>query len=155
MINKLLLPKAYVEVLEILQYIPQEDYNKIPVEIIESMKQEKDKEYKYIISNFDNFEEQEMLKETETILAVLFRDCWATEEQREKILKKEKYDLFMLEEEKIKKYNPDNIFKKNKKETVITLEKNELDANKYLIEYKQSFFKKHTNFIFKLFNIKK
>ena len=29
MIDKLLMPKAYVEVLEILQHIPIEDYNKM------------------------------------------------------------------------------------------------------------------------------
>ena len=147
MIDKLLIPKAYVEVLEILQYIPQEDYNKIPSQIIESMKLEMDKEYKYKISNFDNFEEQEMLKETETILAVFFRDYWATEEQRQRILKKEQYDLFLIDEEKRKKYNSDDIFKKDKKE-------NKIGSNTSLIEYKESFFVKLKNLIFKFLHIK-
>ena len=34
MINKLLMPKAYVEVLKILKYLPENDYKKIPYEII-------------------------------------------------------------------------------------------------------------------------
>ena len=112
MINDLLLPKAYVEVLEILKYIPIEDYNKIPYEIIENMKLNIDKEYKYAVTHFDNFQEQEMLKETEMILAVLFRDYWATEEQRKKIFEQEKHELNLLEEEKRKLYNLDDLFKR-------------------------------------------
>ena len=41
--------------------------------------------------------------ETNVILAVLYRDYWATEKQREKIKLKEKYDLQQLENEKIQK----------------------------------------------------
>ena len=102
MIDELLMPKAYVEVLEILRYIPVEDYNKIPTEIIENMQLNADKEYKYIVTHPDNFQEQEMLKETETILAVLYRDYWATEEQRKRILEKEKYIIQMTFSKRIK-----------------------------------------------------
>lgn len=148
MINKLLMPKAYVEVIEILKYIPTDNYNKIPDEIIENMQLNKDKEYKYTVEHFSDFQEQEMLKETETILAVLFRDYWATEEQRKKILEKEKHDLYILEEAKREKYNPDDIFK--------TLDKNnisEIPEGNALIEYKQSFFTKLKNFILKILHI--
>lgn len=117
MIDKLLMPKAYVEVLEILNYIPSEDYNKIPNEIIENMHLYSDRNYTYQITSFDNFQEQEMLKETETILAVLFRDYWATEEKSKKIREKERYDLNILEIEKREKYNPNNIFKKDIKDS--------------------------------------
>ena len=65
MIDKLLIPKAYVEVLEILKYIPEADYKKVPNEIIENMKINADKEYNYVVTHFENFFEQEMLKETE------------------------------------------------------------------------------------------
>ena len=151
MIDKLLMPKAYVEVLEILKYIPIEDYNKIPNEIIENMQLNIDKEYKYTITHFDNFQEQEMLKETETILAVLFRDYWATEEERNKILEKEKYDLDVLEKEKRKIYNPDNIFK-NKIENNHSQTEIKENSN-MLIEYKTSFFTKLKDFIIKILHI--
>ena len=144
------MPKAYAEVLEILRYIPVEDYNKIPTEIIENMQLNMDKEYKYKVTNFDNFQEQEMLKETETILAVLFRDYWATEEQRKRILEKEKDDLKLLEEEKRKIYNPDNIFNKNRNTNVEIPGNN---TNISLTEYKESFFTKLKEFILKIFHI--
>lgn len=154
MIDKLLIPKAYVEVLEILKHIPMSDYNKIPNEIIENMQLNADKEYKYIVTHFDDFQEQEMLQETETILAVLFRDYWATEEQRKKILEKEKYDLNVLEEEKKKIYNPDNIFKRANKNTEETdTEKPENKNISLLIEHKESFFVKLKKFILKILHI--
>ena len=155
MIDKLLMPKAYVEVLEILKHIPTEDYNKIPNEILENMKLNADKEYKYLVTHFDNFQEQEMLKETETILSVLFRDYWATEEQRKKILEKEKYDLNVLEQEKREIYNPNNIFKKGNKDEYIDLEISESNANISLTEYKETFFVRLKNFIIKLLHINK
>lgn len=156
MIDRLLMPRAYVEVLEILKHIPAEDFNKIPHEIIENMKLNADKEYKYAINHFENFQEQEMLKETETILAVLFRDYWATEDQRRRILEKEKYDLNILEEEKKEKYNPDKIFKNtNSKLETINMETTENNNTTALIKYKESFFAKLKEFIFKILHINK
>ena len=154
MINKLLMSKAYVEVLEILKYIPTEDYNKIPNEILENMQLNADKEYKYVVTHFDNFQEQEMLKETETIVAILFRDYWATEEQRNKILEKEKYDLSLLEQEKREKYNPDDIFKKaNKNFEKPNIKIPENNTTTILSEYKESLFVKLKEFIFKILHI--
>lgn len=151
MINHLLLPKAYVETLEILKYIPIEDYNKIPTEIIENMQLNSDKEYIYTVTCFDNFQEQKMLKETEIILAVLFRDYWTTEEQRRKILEKETYDLKILEAEKSKSYDPNNLFKKKREQnnTQTRVEENQ----NALIQYKQSFFTKLKNFIINILHI--
>jgi hypothetical protein len=151
MINKEQLPKAYKECIEILKYIPKEEYNKIPSYIIDKLKREMDSEYFYKVTHFEDFENQEMLEETKTILAVLFRDYWATEQQREKIKAKENYDIQLLEEEKRKKYNPDDIFKSNQ----IKLEKN-ANENSHeetqLIEYKESIFTKIKNIILKIFH---
>ncbi len=111
MINKSLMPKAYTEVLEILKYIPKSEYNKIPKEIIENMQLNSDKEYKYEITNFDNFQNQNMLNETEAILAVIFRDYWATPYQKERIKEKELSEEIKNEKQKREEYNPDSIFK--------------------------------------------
>lgn len=108
---------AYREVIEILKYIPNEDVAKIPQEEIELYKEYMDKDYKYEIDETKEFEEQEISKITKAILANIFRDYWATQYQKERILAKEKYDLEKIEKEKIKKYNPDNLFK-NKENTI-------------------------------------
>ena len=49
---------------------------------------------------------------------------------------KEKYDLQQLENEKIQKYNPDNLFKNN-----TNIEKNIKAESTNLIEYKESVLK--------------
>ena len=104
MMNKEMLPKAYVEVLEILKLISKDDYEKIPKYIIENMEKEKDISYKYEVSYINDFLNQKMLKETEAILAVFYRDYWTTEEQKKKIQEIELLERKIAEEEKIKKY---------------------------------------------------
>ena len=111
-------PKAYKEVLTILENIPEKDLKKIPENMIEVFKLNQDKNYDYEIDINKPFEEQEMLDETKAIFANIFRDYWATQEQREKILAKENYDRAKAEEEIRDKYNPDNLFKdRNKKDS--------------------------------------
>ena len=139
MIDKMIFPKAYVEVLEILKYIPEDEYEKIPIELIHKMQIEADKEYKFEVTNFENFQEQKLLKETETILAVLYRDYWASKEKRQIIFEKEKKDFNILEIEKRKKFNPDDLF--------VRKEKNENNHQKNtdetaMVEYKEKFFMK-------------
>ena len=92
-----------------------------------------------------------MLSETETILAVLYRDYWATDEERNRILKKEKENFLSLEEEKRKKYNPDDLFKKtnNTSENIENIQDTQEIANTSLIKYKESFFTKLKEFILK------
>lgn len=110
MINNMLLPKAYREVFEIIKYIPKNEYEKIPVDYIENMQRYMDKDYNYEVTNFNNFEKQEMLYETEVILAILYREYWATKHQKEVILANESAFINKQEEEKKKKYNPNNMF---------------------------------------------
>lgn len=107
-------PKAYKEVLEILKYIPKQDYQKIPKYIIANMEKEQDMEYEYRVTEFQNFDKQEMLKETEAVLLILFREYWATEEQRNWIKDKERLEKRKIELDKIKNYTPLNdIFAKD------------------------------------------
>ena len=84
MIDITLIPQAYREVIEILKYIPKIEYNKLPNELISKMEKEQDKNHQY---NIDMFKNNEMLKETEIILTVLFREYLATPEQKIKIFK--------------------------------------------------------------------
>ena len=137
---------AYTEVIEILKYVPDEDVRKIPEEKLEFYKTNMDKEYDYTIDMEKEFEEQKMSDITKAILANLFRDYWATPEQKEKIEAKEKYDLEKLEEEKREKYNPDNIFKNKQESTVVE------NINLPVEIKKETFFNKLINFIKRLFN---
>jgi len=137
---------AYSEVLEILKHIPIEDYNKIPKNKIELFETNANKEYTFTYNPNKTLEEQDVSKIAKGIIILLFRDYWATETQREKIIAKQKYDRQKLEEEKKKIYNPDNMFKKYNQENSI---KNEIN----LVEYKESIFRRFINKIKNVFHI--
>lgn len=136
-------PKAYKEVIEVLRFIPIESVNKIPKEIIEMFEMKMDKNHNFSVDINKNFEEQNVLEETKAILANIFRDYWATPYQKERIEAKESYDRQQLEEEKNKKYNPDNLFKK--KELVIS-EKTEENNNLPIEVKKETFYIRIINF---------
>lgn len=138
---------AFTEVLEILKYISKEDYEKVPLEMIEIMEDNCSKDY-FVEYNPDiSLTDQNISEEAQTIIAILFRDYWATPYQKERIEAKEKYDLEKLEEEKREKYNTDNIFK-NKQEGTVR------ENTNLPIEIKEeSFFKKLVNFIKKFLKI--
>ena len=124
--------KSYVEVLEILKYISKVDYEKIPKEKIEFYTKHMDKDYTYAIDETLEFEQQIISDITKAILANIFRDYWATENQKARISAKEKYDLQKIEEEKLQKYSANDIFKNNK-----GYEINETPNITALVEYKK------------------
>lgn len=150
-------PKAYKEVIEILNYVPKESVDKIPETMLEVFKTKMDKDWDFKVDINKSFEEQELLDETKAIFANIFRDYWATPYQREKIKAKEKYDRQKLEEEKYEKYNPDDLFKKKNIESVKENEKKETNisenSNLPIEVKKEKFYEKIINFFKKIFNI--
>mgnify|MGYP001138280446 CR=1 FL=1 len=146
---------AYSEVLEVLNNMSKEDYNKIPKDMLEMFKTNCNNEYQFRYDLNKKFEQQEISKRAKLILAILFRDYWATPYQKEKIIAKQNYDRKVLEEEKRRKYNPDNLFKK------ITKDQNEFcnnEINNNLnnnlpVEYKKTFYQKIIGFFKRIFNL--
>lgn len=129
---------AYSEVLEILKYIPIKDYNKIPKNKIELFEKNANDEHRFIYNPNKTLEEQNVTKRAKAIIAILFRDYWANETQREKIIKKQNYDRVKLEEEKRQNYNPNNIFKNKEIKSI----ENPTSDIFSMIEYKESAFKR-------------
>lgn len=125
---------AYSEVLEILKNISKEDYEKIPSEKIDLFEKNANKNYNFQYNANLTLNEQNVSKRAKAIIAILFRDYWATPEQREKILAKQNYDRIQSERDKQKQYDVDNIFK-NKEKKAETVEN-----SVSMIEYKESIF---------------
>lgn len=92
MIDRSKMPQAYKEVYEILKYVPEEDYKKIPNKILHKIEKNMDESYLFEVTEFDDFQKQKMLKETECILAIFYRDYWATESERKIIIENEEKD---------------------------------------------------------------
>ena len=106
-------PKAYKEVIEILNFVPKESVDKIPKTMIDMLKEKMDKNHNFKVDINKRFEEQNILDETKAIFANISRDYWTTPYQRKIIEEKERLDRQKAEEEKRKKYDPD-VFKNEK-----------------------------------------
>ena len=89
---------AYVEIIEILKHVPREMVNKIPKERIKFWKNKKDKEYVFEYDESKSLRQQNIMRETEIIYANIFKEYWATEEDKEKILQKEQAELQKLDD---------------------------------------------------------
>lgn len=137
---------AYKEIYEILKIFPDELVSKIPKSKIDFFYNNMDKSYDYYVSK-DSFDWKNMLEETVAILIILYRDYWATPEQKEILIEFIKTAQSIVENENNQKYNLDDLFKDWK-------EDDKENIQQALIETKESIFVKIINKIKKIFKIK-
>lgn len=145
--------EAYAEVDKILNLMETKYIVEIPEKLRKMFKEKKDHNYNKEITADKPLQEQNLNKETLSILAVLNYRYWCKDENRKKELIKiyeeneKKYQAELRE-----KYNPDDIFKRSIPET-ITEEKTH--ENLLMIETKpnEGIFKRIKNWIINLFKI--
>ena len=141
--------KAYTEILKIIEYLPDSEYQKIPKKLIDEFQAKSDKAYVFNIQSEEDFESKELLKETEYIMYALYRNYLVDEEERKQLMQLERQAYSDSEENKRIKYNPDDIFK-NKDKKVRNF--NEGISNEVtMIQYNESIFKKIWNKILDMF----
>ena len=131
---------AYAEVYTILQELNEEEYNKIPPEVIKTIEANRNEEYEYELDDELDLKDQPMLPETKAILFNLFRDYLATPEQKAKIIRMQNEARQKNELKKQQMYNTD-VFANKPKENQ-TANNNE---TKQIVKYKESFFKRILN----------
>ena len=126
--------------------VPNEYISKIPQKFRDFLKEIEDKEHIFNIDLEKEIDEQNITEKTKDLITVIYRNYWCNEEEREKIDRILTENEREYQEELRKKYNPDNIFKKQKEENNISSE------NLSLIEYKpNTIFEKIKNFIKNIF----
>ncbi len=143
--------RAYTEVIEIIKYFPNEEYAKIPLEKINYYKENMDKDYNFQINPNIELEKQNISREANAILVTLFNDYFATDRQKEILNNLLKQNQQILEELKQEKYNPNNLFMQSKTQQQNTVTIQENNSENSLIEIKENFFTKFTNFIKNIF----
>lgn len=134
--------EAYSEVYAILNLMSWNSISKIPEKIWENIDNKRDKDKIIEINNIEDYQASEQANK---LIAVLYRDYFATDEEKEVIKAKEKILEQKEQEELYEKYNPDNLFK-NKVSKVETVENSVA-----MVEYKESFFNKIKNWFKGLF----
>ena len=125
---------ACYEVLEILKYIKEDDLEKIPQEEIQILKKNANYNHSFYYNPGKSIKEQEVSKLSKGIIAQYFYKYIATEKAKKKIKLKQEYDLQIIESEKRKKYNYNNIFKEKQN---VAEKDNEKINNVLPIEYKK------------------
>ena len=111
-----------------------------------------DANYNFTINPEIDLSKQNISKEANAIMVNLFKEYFATEEQKTKINEILELNQKKSEKEKREKYNPEDIFKN--KELKVSKEKT--SENVLLINRKkETFFTKFKNFILKLLHLDK
>ena len=141
---------SYTEVYTILEELNEEEYKKIPPEVIEAIKENRNEEYFYELDEDLELKEQDMLPETKAILFNIFRDYLSTPEQKAKIIRMQNEERQKIELKKQGQYNIDVFANKPKQEKI----EQPKQAQTQLIEYKENIFKKILNKIRNFFKRK-
>ena len=142
--------RAFTEVLAILNLISDEYYNKIPKDIILTLEKMRDDSYNYQLEFNKKFNEQKVSEVSKAILSNFYRDYWATDIEKNKIIEEEKTKRIQVENEKREKYNPDDIFKDKKD---LTFENENSSRQTYMIKNKESFIKRIIKKIIEIFKV--
>ena len=132
--------QAFTEVLEVLNNSEKNIVSRIPKSFLEFLNNYKDINYKVEIDfSNENWDEQ-VKKETQAILALIYRDYIVSQEERKRLLSEEREEERRIENKLREKYNPDNLFK-NKSNNI----ENNTNKPVKMVEYKESIFKKIIN----------
>ena len=133
---------AYTEVYEILNSLQEEEYNKIPKNVIEVIEEDRNTEYEYILDEELTLSEHPMLPETRAILFNIFRDYLATPEEKEKILKMQAEERRQNEEKKRQEY-----YANKPQEEKIEVKEEKQQVELIQMEYKETFWDKIKNML--------
>ena len=138
---------AYTEVYTILQDLNEEEYNKIPPEVVEAIKANRNEEYEYELDAELELKDQPMLAETKAILFNMFRDYLATPEQKAKIIRMQNEARQNNELKKQQRYNIDVFANRQKEDTV-----QQNSEKTQIVKYKENIFKRILNKIIRFFS---
>lgn len=92
---------AFKEVDEILRYTDIDLVNKIPKKFIDFLRANMNNDYEFNVQEGLRLNKQKLSEEANNILALIYRDYWSTEEEKEEFRKKDEEER-KLNEEKLK-----------------------------------------------------
>ena len=148
--------EIYSEVYSVLNILGKEYISKLPTEVYLKIEKEKSDDYNPKYNSIINLEKQNIKKESLSMIALFHLKYWCDSSEEKETLNQIFKNNEEIYQQKIReKYNPDNLFKdKHKKIIVETRNKGIMrNNNTTLIEYKESFFTRFKNFIFKILHI--
>lgn len=128
---------AFTQVYVILNELDDEDYDKIPPEVVDAIRKNRNKEYEFEIDESVDLKDNKLLPEARALLFKIYRDYLASEGQRKKILKMQNEERAKKELKKQQQYNSD-VFAIKKQESELKATQQTTD----LVSYKENIFKR-------------
>ena len=111
---------AFKEVDEILKYTDIDLVNKIPKKFINFLRENMNNNYEFNVQEGLHLNKQKLSEEANNILALIYRDYWATEEEKEEFRKKDE------EERKLNEEKLEHIFDRKHNEPIEEKKTNQL-----------------------------
>ena len=145
--------EIYSEVYQILNLLGNDYIDKLPTSLINMLREKREVNYNPEYTDDIPLNEQNIKKETMSIIALLYLNYWCEDEDEKlevKQILKSNEDNYQLERRE--RYNPDDIFKNYKQESK-KVEAN-IDDETSMIPYKKSIFRKIINKLKSAFHIK-
>lgn len=94
-------PKVCTEMLEVIKYIPDSEFDKIESDFIETLYQEHDIFYDFKLDESKKLDEQELLPETYDMMAYVYRKYLCNEDEKEEFKENLFKNPFEVEEIKV------------------------------------------------------
>ena len=111
---------AFKEVDEILRYTDIDLVNKIPKKFIDFLRENMNNNYEFNVQEGLHLNKQKLSEEANNILALIYRDYWTTEEEKEEFRKKDE------EERKLNEEKLEHIFDRKDNEPIEEKKNNQL-----------------------------
>lgn len=140
--------KRLVEVDEVLNYLSKDNLNKIPEDVRQAIKVNKNKEYVWKYDETKPLKEQNLNRDTIIILSYLNMEYLLNEEQKALMEQIFEQNEKKANEEKRNQFKYDDLFKKENDSKTSNSE----NENIQIVEYKENFFTKFKRFILSLFH---
>jgi len=143
--------EIYSEVYSILNLLGNSYIKKLPKSLFKMIEEEKSSTYNPQYREDQSLNEQNIKRESLSMIALFHLNYWCNSDEEKEQLKQ----LFKKNEEKHQaeireKYNPDNLFKNRKQETIV--ETQPIANEVAMVEYKESIFKRFINKIKSIFH---
>ena len=127
--------EASAELIEILNYVPKSEVEKIPLELRSFFEKAAKPGYSVQIDPYKSLNQQVLKEKTKDLITVIYRNYWCTEEER-KLLDERLIENDRVYEEKLQmKFDPKLVFENKVKQRI-----NDVKASQELIEKKSQSF---------------
>lgn len=141
---------AYKQLITILNNMEPEYKEKIPKKLVKLFEENSAENYEFHLDLTRPLQEQELNSKTLALLAMLNLNYWCeTEEEKQELIKHYTENERKYQEKLRKKYNTDNIFQKNNRESK---QEKTTEEQVALVEHKESVIRKLINKIKSIFH---